>query len=100
MAKKPISEKDWGRIYAFIWKKYKENPHPPPDKDYKKMFEENPASAIVAINKALLAEGYKGLDSFDVLFNIEDQPSDVDSTQLEQIIEGKVIAFLQTRLTC
>jgi hypothetical protein len=94
MAKKAISEKDWGRIYAFIWKKFNEK-----DPTYKDKFEKDPMAAIAEIDAALKAAKLPGLDQYDTLFDIGDPPADLGAS-LDEIIEGKVVAFLQTRLTC
>lgn len=91
-----ISDADWGRIYAFIWKKHKEG-H---STNYREMFEKDPKAAIAAIDSALKAEGHPGLGKYDTLFDIGPRPADVTNAQLDEIIEGKAVAFLRMRLTC
>lgn len=85
-----ISEGDWGRIYAFIWKKYQDG-----DPSYKEEFEKNPKMAIDRIKGAI----HPPLNNYTTLFDISPLPGDLGAT-LDEIIEGKAIAFLQTRLTC
>jgi hypothetical protein len=91
-----LSDAEWSRIYAFIWKKHKE--FKPGDTNYKEMFEKNPKKAIEDIDTALRAiDPNLGL-TYTTLFNIDDPG--LTATQLEDIISGKTVAFLQTRLTC
>jgi len=101
MAKRPIKDKDWGRIYAFIWKKQNE-PKVASEPDYKELFEKNPKEAIIEINKALQNAGYDPIDYEEgQLFDIGDSPADFKNTDLlDKIIKGEIVAFLQVRLTC
>ncbi|MGE0684891.1 MAG: hypothetical protein AB7P69_28765 [Candidatus Binatia bacterium] len=89
-----ITDADWGRIYAFIWKKFKEG-----DPSYKEEFERNPAAVIQRINVDLQKENHPGI-SYSTLLDIGDRPKDLTEDQLDDIIAGRKIAFLQTRLTC
>lgn len=84
-----ITDAEWGRIYAFIWKKYQDGDH-----SYKEDFEKDPKGAVDRI-KQVIHPPLKGVEILDIGPNpgLSDQ-------QLDEIIEGKAVAFLQARLTC
>jgi hypothetical protein len=88
-----LSDKEWSRIYAFIWNECKKG-----NSTYKDLFEKDPKKAVADIDTALRAIDPKLGLTYTTLFNIDDPG--LTATQLEDIISGKTVAFLQTRLTC
>lgn len=86
-----ITDAEWGRIYAFIWKKYQEGDH-----SYKEDFEKDPKMAIDTKIGPEITPPLKGTEILD----IGDKPSDISDADLQEIIEGKRVAFLHARLTC
>jgi len=90
-----ILQKDWNRIYAFIWKKYKEG-----DETYKDDFEKDPKKAVRRIVKELNKMTREPI-AYTTLFDVTDQiPRDLTDEQLDAIIKGEAVAFLQVRLCC
>jgi hypothetical protein len=91
-----ITSKDWGRIYAYIWKKERDG-YP----EYIKRFEQDPAWAVKEVAAEL------GIDYYDRLYDIEMPkellhcPEDYQRQQLDRILTGKDPNWIVTlRLTC
>ena len=79
-----ITPKDWGRIYAYIWKKDRDG-YP----EYKRRFEQDPAWAVKEIAAEL------GIDYYDRLYDVQPpkdllgRPKDLSPDQLDRIISGE-----------
>ncbi|MGE0684893.1 MAG: hypothetical protein AB7P69_28775 [Candidatus Binatia bacterium] len=88
-----LSDAEWSRVYAFIWNECSKG-----NSTYRDLFEKNPKKAVTDIDTALRAIDEKLGLTYTTLFNIDDPGLTVP--ELEDIISGRKVAFLQTRLTC
>ena len=87
-----ITLAEWGRIYAFIWKMDRAG-----DSSYMDQFKKDPMTAINRIKNDIPGPKITGTEIFDMT---NFPAHGLSNTQLDEIIEGKAMAFFKVGLTC
>ena len=87
-----ITLAEWGRIYAFIWKMDRAG-----DSSYMDQFKKDPMTAINRIRTDIPGPKITSTEIFDMA---NFPAHGLSNTQLDDIIEGKAMAFFKVGLTC